>query len=71
MESIRKFVAEFKKRETRLNCLILNAAYHGPKATTKDGFERNIGVNHLGIFIKDYFKLKGLKFEMAFKVGIL
>lgn len=33
---------------TRLDCLILNAGYHGPKRLTKDGFEMTLAVNHLG-----------------------
>uniref|UniRef100_A0A915K1R1 Uncharacterized protein n=1 Tax=Romanomermis culicivorax TaxID=13658 RepID=A0A915K1R1_ROMCU len=49
LESIRRFVDEFKKREKSLDLLILNAAYHGPYRMTDDGFEQTIGVNHLAV----------------------
>ena len=37
--------------ESSLHMLILNAAYHGDYRKTKDGFEQNFGVNHLGICV--------------------
>ncbi|XP_076472863.1 retinol dehydrogenase 12-like [Babylonia areolata] len=50
LQSIREFVDEFNQQEQKLHVLINNAAYMGPKAATDDGFERSLGVNHLGHF---------------------
>ena len=52
MQSIRKFVEEFKSKYQKLNILVNNAgimAVHDRK-TTKDGFELQFGTNHLGHF---------------------
>uniref|UniRef100_A0A915IB10 7TM GPCR serpentine receptor class x (Srx) domain-containing protein n=1 Tax=Romanomermis culicivorax TaxID=13658 RepID=A0A915IB10_ROMCU len=42
------FADDLKKKESRLNILVLNAAYHGGYRLTEDGFEQTAGVNHLG-----------------------
>ncbi|XP_030765174.1 retinol dehydrogenase 13-like [Sitophilus oryzae] len=53
LESIREFVKTFKNEQDRLDVLINNAGVmRTPKGTkTKDGFEMQIGVNHLGHFL--------------------
>ncbi|KAL3287846.1 hypothetical protein HHI36_002304 [Cryptolaemus montrouzieri] len=52
MESIRGFVKQFKKEEKRLDILINNAGVmRTPNSRTKDGFEMQLGVNHLGHFL--------------------
>ncbi|XP_011180062.2 retinol dehydrogenase 12 isoform X2 [Zeugodacus cucurbitae] len=62
MNSIREFVIEFKKRETRLDILINNAGIMGcPRMLTKDGFEMQIGVNHMGHFLLTNLLLDWLK----------
>ncbi|XP_055319861.1 retinol dehydrogenase 13-like [Sitodiplosis mosellana] len=52
MDSIRKFVKEYKERENRLDILINNAGVmRCPHTLTKDGFEMQLGVNHMGHFL--------------------
>lgn len=51
MQSIREFVAGFTSAESRLDVLINNAGWTGPRRTTVDGFEMQIGVNHMGHFL--------------------
>ena len=51
LASIRRFSDEFHKRFDRLDLLINNAsAILVPQSKTEDGFEKHIGVNHLGSF---------------------
>lgn len=52
LESIREFSKKFHELESKLHILINNAGVMAiPKALTKDGFEMQIGVNHLGHFL--------------------
>ncbi|MFH5798862.1 oxidoreductase [Haladaptatus sp. CMAA 1911] len=54
--SIRQFVTEFESEFDRLDVLLNNAGIMmTPYSTTEDGFERQLGVNHLG-----HFALTGL-----------
>ncbi|RVE54553.1 hypothetical protein evm_000674 [Chilo suppressalis] len=51
-ESIRKFVETFKCEEPRLDILVNNAGVmEPPRGVTRDGFETQLGVNHLGHFL--------------------
>lgn len=51
LESIHLFVNEFKQKYNQLNILINNAGIMAcPYATTDDGFEIQMGTNHLGPF---------------------
>ncbi|MCT2534483.1 SDR family oxidoreductase [Aquibacillus koreensis] len=52
LQSIRDFCAQFKQRFQRLDMLVNNAGVVLPgRHETKDGFELQFGVNHLGHFL--------------------
>jgi len=53
LSSVREFVKEFKSKYQNLNILINNAGIMmlPERQTTKDGFEKQIGVNHIGHFL--------------------
>ncbi|XP_043948136.1 retinol dehydrogenase 13 [Drosophila biarmipes] len=62
LESIREFAAGFKKEQSRLDVLINNAGVmRCPKTLTKDGFELQLGVNHIGHFLLTNLLLDVLK----------
>jgi NAD(P)-dependent dehydrogenase (short-subunit alcohol dehydrogenase family) len=51
LESVDEFVEEFKQEHSRLDVLCNNAGVMAiPYSETEDGFEKQIGVNHLGHF---------------------
>lgn len=52
LESIRQFSKKFHELETQLHVLVNNAGVMAvPKTMTKDGFEMQIGTNHMGHFL--------------------
>lgn len=52
LESIRQFSKKFHAQESQLHILINNAGVMAcPKAVTRDGFEMQIGTNHMGHFL--------------------
>jgi NAD(P)-dependent dehydrogenase (short-subunit alcohol dehydrogenase family) len=56
LDSVRSFAADFTRSHDGLDLLINNAGVMAPpRGTTADGFERQIGTNHLG-----HFALTGL-----------
>ena len=60
LKSIRSFAAKFKQHHTRLDILLNNAGIMMvPYGVTKDGFENQMGTNHLG-----HFALTGLLLEV-------
>lgn len=62
LESIREFVKNFKFQEKRLDVLINNAGVmRTPNTKTKDGFELQLGVNHMGHFLLTNLLLDVLK----------
>ncbi|XP_017472643.1 PREDICTED: retinol dehydrogenase 13-like isoform X3 [Rhagoletis zephyria] len=62
LESVRKFVESFKKEQQRLDILINNAGVmRCPRLLTKDGFEMQLGVNHMGHFLLTNLMLDLLK----------
>ncbi|XP_037043902.1 retinol dehydrogenase 12-like isoform X1 [Bradysia coprophila] len=62
LDSIRSFARKFIEEEKRLDILINNAGVMAiPKSLTKDGFEMQIGVNHMGHFLLTNLLLDMLK----------
>lgn len=62
LDSVRLFVENFLRQENRLDILINNAGVAITKrCLTKDGFEINIGVNHMGHFLLTNLLLDILK----------
>jgi len=54
LENIRKFATEIQEKFSKIDCLVCNAGVWLPmdqKSQTDDGFEMNVGVNHLGHFL--------------------
>jgi len=63
LSSIRKFAENFKEKYQKLDILINNAGIMMPPyQLTKDGFESQIGTNHLGHFALTGLLLDRLKF---------
>ena len=64
LESIRAAAAELRARHPRIDLLINNAGVmFPPRQTTRDGFELQLGTNHLG-----HFALTGLLLEQMLPV---
>lgn len=62
LQSIRDFVKVFKSEQKRLDVLINNAGVmNTPNSKTKDGFEMQLGVNHMGHFLLTNLLLDQLK----------
>lgn len=62
LESIRKFAGEFNGKNIPLHVLICNAGVMMcPYMKTKDGFENQIGTNHLGHFLLTNLLIQRLK----------
>jgi NAD(P)-dependent dehydrogenase (short-subunit alcohol dehydrogenase family) len=72
MESIRQFSIKFHELENQLHILINNAGVMAcPKAMTKDGFEMQIGTNHMGHFLLTNLLLDLLKQSSPSRVVVL
>lgn len=61
LESIREFSKKFHELEPRIDILINNAGLLSPLERTKEQFELNMGVNHLGHFLLTHLLLDLLK----------
>ncbi|XP_024905432.1 retinol dehydrogenase 13 isoform X4 [Pteropus alecto] len=62
LKSIREFAAKIIEEEERVHVLVNNAAVmRCPHWTTEDGFEMQLGVNHLGHFLLTNLLLDKLK----------
>lgn len=72
MDSIREFCKKFHELECQLHILINNAGIMAcPKATTKDGFEIQLGTNHLGHFLLTNLLLDLLKAAAPSRVVVV
>lgn len=72
LESVRKFSNKFLKEENRLDILINNAGIMiCPKSLTRDGFETQIGVNHMGHFLLTNLLLDLLKKSSPSRIVVL
>ncbi|KAJ8714267.1 hypothetical protein PYW08_007887 [Mythimna loreyi] len=71
-ESIRKFVERFKSEEPYLHVLVNNAGVMEPPASvTRDGFETQLGVNHMGHFLLTNLLLDTLKESAPSRVVVV
>ncbi|MEM1009424.1 MAG: SDR family oxidoreductase [Myxococcota bacterium] len=62
LSSVRAFAKQFKEQFSRLDVLLNNAGVmNTPEKKTKDGFEMQLGVNHLGHFLLTELLLDVLK----------
>ncbi len=69
LQSVKSFADTFKQENARLNVLINNAGIMMPPyALTKDGFESQLGTNHLGHFALTGHLLEVLKTTPASRV---
>ncbi|XP_074076105.1 retinol dehydrogenase 13 isoform X2 [Macrotis lagotis] len=69
LKSIRAFAKKIMEEEERVDILINNAAVmRCPHWTTEDGFEMQMGVNHLGHFLLTNLLLEKLKASGASRV---
>jgi NAD(P)-dependent dehydrogenase (short-subunit alcohol dehydrogenase family) len=65
LNSVQKFTKVFKEKYERLDVLVNNAGIMMvPHRTTVDGFESQVGTNHLG-----HFALTGLLYDLLAKTG--
>lgn len=72
MESIRQFSKKYHELETQLHVLINNAGVMAiPRATTKDGFEMQIGTNLMGHFLLTNLLLDLLKQSAPSRVVVV
>jgi NAD(P)-dependent dehydrogenase (short-subunit alcohol dehydrogenase family) len=71
LKSIRESAKEFQNLETKLDVLICNAGVLAPASRTSDGFEMNLGVNHLGHFLFTNLLLEMLKASTPSRIVIV
>uniref|UniRef100_UPI0037E85654 retinol dehydrogenase 14b n=1 Tax=Semicossyphus pulcher TaxID=241346 RepID=UPI0037E85654 len=72
LESVRKFCEEINEEESKIDVLINNAGlYQCPYTKTEDGFEMQLGVNHLGHFLLTLLLLDLLKSSAPSRIVVV
>jgi NAD(P)-dependent dehydrogenase (short-subunit alcohol dehydrogenase family) len=72
LDSVREFSRKFHELESQLHILVNNAGVMAcPKALTKDGFEMQLGTNHLGHFLLTNLLLDLLKASSPSRVVVV
>jgi retinol dehydrogenase 12 len=71
LASIREFSVEFHALESRLDILVNNGGLLSPEARTEDGFEMNMGTNHLGHFLLTNLLLDLLKTSAPSRIVVV
>lgn len=62
LESVKRFVRRLQKDEEKVDILVNNAGIMwGPREITEEGFEKQLGVNHLGHFLLTNLLIDKLK----------
>ncbi|XP_058834386.1 retinol dehydrogenase 13-like [Topomyia yanbarensis] len=72
LQSVRKFVKQFKTEQTRLDILVNNAGVmRCPRTLTAEGIELQLGVNHMGHFLLTNLLLDILKLSAPSRVVVV
>lgn len=72
LQSVRKFVKQFKLEQNRLDILVNNAGVmRCPRSLTKEGIELQLGVNHMGHFLLTNLLLDQLKLSAPSRIVVL
>lgn len=72
LRSVRTFCQEIREEETKIDVLVNNAGlYQCPYTKTEDGFEMQLGVNHLGHFLLTHLLLDLLKSSAPSRIVVV
>ncbi|XP_055606426.1 retinol dehydrogenase 13-like [Uranotaenia lowii] len=72
LQSVRKFVKQFKTEQPRLDILVNNAGVmRCPRSLTIEGIELQLGVNHMGHFLLTNLLLDQLKSSAPSRIVVL
>ncbi|KAF3703010.1 Retinol dehydrogenase 14 [Channa argus] len=72
LTSVRQFCEEINQEESKIDVLVNNAGiYQCPYTKTEDGFEMQLGVNHLGHFLLTHLLLDLLKTSAPSRIVVV
>lgn len=72
LRSVRSFCQEINQEESKIDVLVNNAGlYQCPYTQTEDGFEMQLGVNHLGHFLLTHLLLDLLKSSAPSRIVVV